>query len=704
MFRLNFHAGLSATLALAGLLIGPAVVTAQKAATADQDDDLVSFLPRPDSVFLQQTSAFPGIGNVRVLVQLSGAEMERLATETGHSNFIVLGPDGNQTILRDDGVAPDDVAGDRLFTGVGNVDQEDLEERASTDSSKTTENGGEVPVFAGRALTGTEEARAFNLQGFTSGQTVELTEPVESLSTEKAVSSASNEDGSASVRLLASDGDEVLAQEEIRSRAASMVTLGINAFQNQVLMITDPTVVADASRTFDVCTGNGNPNGVWTFNHLMTEMANPAASGINPSTFVERWLDHWLTAQTINTDNVPARTQMQSLIDDWRAASGGGDLDLSIAPFRLLAIVSRLDLATTRGGGSGYAARSGDFLDAGEARFVFGVVLPPGYDGTGFFNATPLGGGCRALPFSVIFEYRVPRCDCKEVRSWARQWVRLASLPFPSGTYNAALERITRQFTSANSNPLKPNGSALGQLRTNEIALTPPGQFLWELREFQLPQFRFSFLTETTVADNPIASFNNTPTFSNWVLGPVLTEIAANGIGAPIPPVPLFFQTLAFLGGHAPVPVGFWTGPGINFADMNENWSRHRASLATCESCHRTETLTPFVHVDPNTAGLPANLSGFLTGIIGVPDPANPAGTPARDFDDLARRELDIKKKARMLCFRFHRVDIDRVLASLQETRRLPTDLFAGLTPEPLVEQISVAEDALLGDPVSEVH
>ena len=697
MFRLNVYAGLSAVLALAGLLIGPAVVAAQ-------EDGLVSFLPRPESVFLQKTDEFPGIGNVRVLVQLSGAEIERLATETGRSDFIVLGPESNQTILRDDGVAPDGTGGDGVFTGVGNVDEEDLQQRSSTDATKTQESGGEVPVFSGRALTGTKEARSFDQEGFDSGQTVELTEPVESLSTEEAVTGASREDGSASVRLLASDGDEVLAQEEIRSRAAS-VTLGINAFQDQVLMITHPKVVADPGRTFDVCTGNGNPNGVWTFKHLMTEMANPAASGINPSTFVERWLDHWLTTQTINTDTVPARTQLQSLIDDWRAASGGGDLDLSIAPFRLLAIVSRLDLATTRGGGSGYAARTGDFLDAGEARFVFGVVLPPGYDDAGFFNPMPINGGkCRALPFSVIFEYRVPRCDCKEVRNWARQWVKLAGLTFPSSTYNAALERITRQFTSANANPLEPNGSALGQLRTNEIALTPPGQFLWELREFQLPQFRFSFLDETTVADNPIAGFNNTGTFSNWVLGPVLTEIAANGIDAPIPPVPLFFQTQPFLGGHAPVPTGFWTGPGINFSDVNENWSRHRASLATCESCHRTETLTPFVHVDPNTPGLPANLSGFLTGIAGVPDPANPAGTPARDFDDLARRELDIKKKARMLCFRFHRVDTDRVLASLQEARRLPTDLFEGVTPLPLVEQISVAEDALLGIPLSEVH
>jgi hypothetical protein len=299
----------------------------------------------------------------------------------------------------------------------------------------------------------------------------------------------------------------------------------------------------------------------------------------------------------------------------------------------------------------------------------------------------------------------VPKCDCIGVRSWARQWVHLASLPFPSPAYNDALEKITRQFTSANANPLKPNGSALGQLRTNEIALTPQPQLLWELREFQLDQRPFTFLTEKTVTDNPIQTLNNTATFGGWVLGPILTEISLHGIGAPLPKVPLFFGTplAEFLGGHAPVVTGFWNAPGINFADVNENWSRHRASLNTCEGCHLTETQTPFVQVEPN-APLPAALSGFLTGITGVPDPANPLHTPARDFDDLARRELDIKKKARMLCFRFHPIALSSVLSALETSKSLPPDPFEGLEPLPLEQQISVAEDALLGTPITEVH
>jgi len=666
-----------------------AAKVAQEEAT---EENLISFFPKPDRVFLQRTTQFPGIGNVRVLAELSPAEVSRLNAKTGRSDFVVLGPDGNQTVLRDDGRGADDVAGDGLFTGVATVDEADLDERSSTDNTKRAESGGEVPVFEGRVLTGSEPAAGFDLNGFNNGSIVELSDPVETLSNVKVGQTAAS-----AVRLIASDGDVVRAQ------AAAMVVPGINAFQNQVLMITDPSVVADPSRTLDPCTGLGNTNGVWTFKHLMTEMANPAATGINPSAFVEGWLDHWLTAQTINSDGVPARTQMQSIIDQWRAASGGGDLDLAKAPVRLLAIVSRLDLATTRGGGSGYGARTGDFLDAGEARFIFGVVLPPQYIDKGFFNAQPITGtnNCRSLPFTVIFEYRVPRCECKGVRSWARQWVNLANLPFPSTTYNKALERITEQFAVANANPIRPNGSAIGQVRTNEIALTPP-TFLWELREFQLTQKPWSLLHETTVADTPNASFNNSPTFSSWVLGPVLAAINAGGINAPIPPVPLFFLTAPFLGGHAPVPPNFWTGPGINFGIVNENWARFRASLAACQSCHRQETLTPFVHVDPSSATLPATLSGFLTGITNVPDAAS--GAPLRDFDDLARRELDIKRKSRMLCLRFHPIHRTLVLASLKQSRVLPIDPFEGGEILPLEEQISVAEDALIGDPVSEVH
>ena len=54
---------------------------------------------------------------------------------------------------------------------------------------------------------------------------------------------------------------------------------------------------------------------------------------------------------------------------------------------------------------------------------------------------------------------------------WANAWHALGALPFPSEEYNAALQAITERFAGRGAMPGRPNGSALNQLRTNEIDL-----------------------------------------------------------------------------------------------------------------------------------------------------------------------------------------------------------------------------------------
>ncbi|HEX2837280.1 MAG TPA: hypothetical protein VHN77_04030, partial [Phycisphaerales bacterium] len=68
------------------------------------------------------------------------------------------------------------------------------------------------------------------------------------------------------------------------------------------LVITDESVIEDPNRTFSICpshraSSGGNPDGVWTFKHLMTEMANTPVTGIDPADFTEQWLSLWLTNQ-----------------------------------------------------------------------------------------------------------------------------------------------------------------------------------------------------------------------------------------------------------------------------------------------------------------------------------------------------------------------------------------------------------------------
>ena len=364
------------------------------------------------------------------------------------------------------------------------------------------------------------------------------------------------------------------------------------------LMITDLSVVDDAR-------ANG-PSGPWSFGGLMAAMAGATA----PGTFVKQWLLQWDVAQTINTFTVARRGTIRgTVIDPWKARDGqAGATDaawtpnLANAPFRLLAIVNRLDL--NRGDGAAVVE------NAGEGRFVFGV--------------TDNGGA--PLPFTVILEYEQVATDRAALRGWAQQWHALGTMPFGPG-YNAALQQITDRFAGAGKAPAKPNGSALNQIRTNEIALGSP----WELREFRIVGTQ---LQEVPTAQSPDNSHQGTPRLATFVNDNEDDILDRN---VTIPPA---FQGSAFLAGSSRVPFGFfWQAPGIA-----NNEARHVVSFLSCNGCHHTETgTTSFLHVAPRAAGAEAVLSGFLTGIT-VTDPVNP-GT-SRRFEDLKERAENLKQLA----------------------------------------------------------
>jgi hypothetical protein len=170
------------------------------------------------------------------------------------------------------------------------------------------------------------------------------------------------------------------------------------------LMVTNLRVVNNPVRTA--------PGGAWHFGTLMKQMAGTVA----PAQFTLNWLNSWKVAQTINGDTVPARAAIQSqVIDPWLKASGGRSLDLDKAPFRLLAIVNRLDLRTAG--------------NAGEGRFVYGVL-----DASG-----------NPLPFTVIFEYGIPLTKVDTVQAWAQQWQDLSKHAIGSSTYLNRFARLIDQ-------------------------------------------------------------------------------------------------------------------------------------------------------------------------------------------------------------------------------------------------------------------
>lgn len=398
----------------------------------------------------------------------------------------------------------------------------------------------------------------------------------------------------------------------------------------QSLMITDVSVVNDPRRTWACSTSNtlpaGNALGEWTFWRLMENMSNGTSS---TSDFIKALFKHWTAPQTINGFTVAARPNVyQEVIRDWEIRSGGLGAPLlpQESPFRLLGIVLRADL---RGGSGPYAGG-----DAGEGRFVFAL-----HDGK-----------CNNMSKTIILEYKVPISGCTNVRSWAQKWVALAG----SANYNSDLESLTQVFTAAGANPLAPNQSAIGQVRTNEFL---PGSPLWELREFVLPTSGGS-LVETDVKQEPHISFNNSPTLAsylnaNWpqLVGPPAAQHT----------IPLNFLGNPFAAGSSPVPA-LWNAPAALLtvpttpapvtpppATVRDD-ALFELALNTCSGCHQMETGTPFAHLDYNSVpGFPAQLSGFLTG-ISIPDPRNPA--VMRHFNDLARRALDLNVAATMSCGR----------------------------------------------------
>ncbi len=535
--------------------------------------------------------------------------------------------DGEIHMFNDAGAWPDEAPGDGVWSGTAPVDLALDAEFAGIYLDRV--GGQPDPVsarFAGRHLVG--------LDPFDPGpfeQRAMLADPaqLEALVGRRIV-------------LFDREPSEEEAADQAPSLASAMQYAPTHDWEN-TLLVHDLAVVEDPTRTNawsnanGTCQMVGDPHGEWAFQTLMENVANPAQTGISLHDFVTDWLLHWGVSHAVQGDTVPAQPHglrelwHGGVFSAWAKTWDDGDinlyndiLDMDQAPFRLIAIVNRVDL---RGGGV-YGGV------AGELRFVFEMIDPV---------------TCQPRPFNVILEFGVPIQGCAAIRDWGQQWYDLDALPVGSPNYNAMLSAITTQVTTAGVVPKKPNGSAVNQIRTNEnFMVWPhyPGQN-WQLREFRLPKGGSGFLEISPLVQTPEIHWE-VPASGTGV-APIDGYISANvsSILANTHQVgPSWSGQSPFQGAYSGYglvdcflspctagpflePRGLWWGTAASGATAPQRAARHEFSLDTCNGCHGRETLEgvaagisvpsatadqPFRHVQGHGPGTIATLSRFLTG------------------------------------------------------------------------------------------
>jgi hypothetical protein len=229
------------------------------------------------------------------------------------------------------------------------------------------------------------------------------------------------------------------------------------------LVIVDPSVMTSTQ-------ASNAAAGALSFHRVMSRLAGP---GADVARFTEAFLRSWEVSHQVGPGTVPATPNggLNALLGSpsfWpRLASG--ELDMTRAPFRLLAVVNRLDLASAD-------------KPNGEGRLVYGVT-------------SPSGGG---IPMTVIFEFNLP--TSVSAHDWARRWHALGALPFGS-ELNEALAAVVEGYTAPED---------LSQVRTSEVFLSNE----WVLREFHLEA---GALVTAPTAQTPDFSLNNAQALVDWV-------------------------------------------------------------------------------------------------------------------------------------------------------------------------------------------
>lgn len=362
------------------------------------------------------------------------------------------------------------------------------------------------------------------------------------------------------------------------------------------MVIVNPFVIENAPRVL--------PKGPWHFSTLIRQMLPANATDQDFSRFTINWLQQWEKVRLVNTFPVTQRTSVRNaILCPWLNASNnrtdctGTVLKPELAPFRLLAIVNRMD-KYQRGSEEG-----------GEGRFVFGALSRP--------TNNPLDVTNAPLNFTLIFEYQLTLAANRTVNQWAEQWHVLGDDRLPCKdndgceAYRARLESITRSFSQRNINARKPNGNPLNQMRSNEFLY---GSSTWELREFKLGgSGKNATLTQVPVQQTPDPSLNNSSKLERLIVS----------------------NQKAIMDGTYSIPKEYLGGAVSQSLEKEFKWAfssrvpealRFNFSKMTCNGCHREEreklpAIDAFFHISPHRLPGIDRVSPYLQ-TIAIPERA----------------------------------------------------------------------------------
>jgi len=299
------------------------------------------------------------------------------------------------------------------------------------------------------------------------------------------------------------------------------------------------------------------------------------------------------------------------------AGSSPRQFNLANAPFKLIAVANRLDLRSN--------------TQAGEGRLIYGLT-----------NETDPNSAIMG-PMTLIIEYALPLvAPLDSPAKWAAKWHELDSIDPATApaTFSTKLQEITDKFTVRGAFPGRPNGSAVNQLRTNEIRFTTFN--FWQLREFNMGSN--GLLAPATTKESPNWDFiNRSQEMRDFInQNPVLN--ATNDTSFMSLKMPTTFEGTLFLGAKQNQQVSVVSNGGRwDLSDTETEFNSvpiDNFGLLTCNGCHNENKRSDdqsFYHVNPQVDPGPDG-TGRLSKFMTLGDPTKGGRRPA----ELTRRANDM--------------------------------------------------------------